>query len=373
MKKAIFVATIGNFFNFEKSDMQLLMSLGYEVHCAANFTNGNGSFFFNSSIKIHQVDFSRSPYSTNNIRAYKQLREIFRNDEFNIIHCHTPVGGIITRLAAKNLRNSNTKVFYTAHGFHFFNGAPVKNWVLYYPIEKICSKWTDVLITINTDDYRLAKEKMYAKKIYYIPGIGIDLEKFNRDISKRENMRKELGINNQCCMFLSVGELCDRKNHIAVIKALKSVKNENFRYYIVGEGKNEQQLRTLVSELELQDKIFLLGHRDDIQELCNACDCYIFPSIQEGLPVALMEAIACGCPVIASDIRGNRDLIMNSKYLFAPNDVKKLEELINLFLDENQRSVFEYEAEQNYIKLKEFEKTVVRHKMESIYKDNTND
>lgn len=369
MKKALFVATIGSFFNFEKSDMQILSELGYEIHCAADFANGDSHLKEEGLAVLHQIDFSRSPYSKQTLIAYKELKDLLEIERYDIIHCHTPVGGILTRLAAKKYRKCGTKIIYTAHGFHFYKGAPIKNWIIYYSIEKICSRWTDVLITINTDDYKIAKKKLVAKKVVYIPGVGIDLEKFSYSKDVRNKKRLELGLKDET-MLLSVGELCERKNHRAIINVLKQFKDENFCYFIVGEGSLDKELQNIVNSLGLENKVFLLGVRRDVAELCNAADLYLFPSYQEGLPVALMEAIACKCPVIVSDIRGNRDLVKNSEFRFPVNhESEKLYNLIAKNIRHFNRNNWTQEIENNYNVLKAFSKQAVQEKMRVLYKE----
>lgn len=369
MKKVLFVATVGNFFNFEKSDMDILEDFGYEVHCAANFYDGDSGLNETDNRILHQIDFNRSPYSKQTIVAYRQLKALLSTEHFDIIHCHTPVGGILTRLAARQYRNYGTKVVYTAHGFHFYKGCPFKNWIFYYSIEKLCSRWTDLLITINTDDYKIAKDKLLAKKVTYIPGVGIDLEKFSYSNEVRIKKRTELGLNNEI-MFLSVGELSERKNHRAVINVLKQLKDDNFKYFIVGEGSLDKELKNLINSVGLENKVFLLGFRRDVAELCNAADIYLFPSFQEGLPVALMEAIACKCPVIVSDIRGNRDLVKNSEFRFPVlSESEKLYDLLEKNIRQFNRNSWKKEIEDNYNVLNAFSKQAVQEKMRVLYKE----
>ena len=177
VKRVLFVATVGAFFDFERNDMKILQEMGYEVHCAANFSVSDLDDFQAEGIVRHQIDFARSPWTKTNITAYHELKSLMEKTSFNLVHCHTPMGGVLARLAAKKYRKKGTRVIYTAHGFHFFKGAPLKNWLLYYPAEWILAHWTDVLITINKEDYRLAKRFMKAGKVEYIPGVGIDMKR----------------------------------------------------------------------------------------------------------------------------------------------------------------------------------------------------
>ena len=215
-------------------------------------------------------------------------------------------------MIVRKIKNTNTRILYTAHGFHFFKGAPIWNWIIYYPIEKWLSKYTDTLITINKEDFNYA-QKFYSNEVCLIDGVGIDIKKYSNRKINISKKRKELHLKDSDIILLSVGELIKRKNHKIVIEAISKIKNPNIKYLICGSGKLEYELQTLVKKLNLEQQVFLLGFRNDIFEICSISDIFIFPSLQEGLPVALMESMACCLPVIASNIRGNRDLIHERK------------------------------------------------------------
>lgn len=260
----------------------------------------------------YNIPFERNPLKPGNWKAYKNLKKVIDEGVYDIIHCHTPVGAMLTRLAAKQTRKNGTKVFYTAHGFHFYEGAPAINWLLYYPVEKWLSNCTDVLITINKEDYERAKT-FKAGKVCYVPGVGIDLKKFNVGFIDKKQKRKEIGVTADEFVLLSVGELIPRKNHEVVIRAMSVLKQngnlDHIEYVICGRGAYEANLKKLAEELDVADNIHFLGYRNDISEICNCADVFVFMSHQEGLPVALMEAMACGLPAVCSNIRGNTDLI----------------------------------------------------------------
>lgn len=262
----------------------------------------------------YELPFERFPFHFNNIIAYRKLKKIIDTEEFDIVHCHTPVGAMIGRLACIRARKKGTKVIYTAHGFHFFKGASLTNWLFFYPIERLAARFTDLLITINQEDYNRAK-KFKAKEIVYVPGVGIDLQKFSADKKERKTKRQELGIRDDDIVFLSVGELIPRKNHEIVLRAIAELKdNVNYKhihYVICGSGILYDQLVKLTCELGIKEKVSFLGYRNDIAEICNVSDVFVFMSKQEGLPVALMEAMACGLPVVCSNVRGNTDLVKN--------------------------------------------------------------
>ena len=256
------------------------------------------------------------------MKSYKQLDYLMKKRKYDFIHCHTPIAGAIARLVA---HKNNIKVIYTAHGFHFFKGAPIQNWVLYYPIEKFLAKYTDILITINKEDYCRAKT-FKAKKVEYIPGVGVDIEKFKNCKVDVDKKKEELGIPKDAKILLSVGELSKRKNHEVVIKALSLIKNKNLVYIIAGSGGLKEQYIKLSKKLELDHQIILLGNRTDIPELCKISDIFIHPSIREGLGIAPLEAMASGLPLISSNVNGIKDYAKNgiTGYCIKPNDVHGL-------------------------------------------------
>lgn len=264
--------------------------------------------------QVFDIPFERSPLSRKNILAYKALKELLSYNTYDVIHTNTPVASVLTRMAARQYRHSGTKVFYTAHGFHFYAGAPLKNWLLYYPIEFIASCWTDILITMNQEDYRRAAN-LKAKEVRFIHGVGVDLERFDLKwtSAQREEFRQALGVSSDEILLFSVGELNKNKNHEVVIRAIGEMDHSKIKYFICGNGPLEAYLRDLIEELGLNDCVKLLGYRRDIPELNRAADIFVFPSLREGLPVALMEAMAAGNPVVASDIRGVCDLIEKNK------------------------------------------------------------
>lgn len=276
------------------------------------------------------VPFSRSPLKKQNLESFKIINNLIRLNKYDLIHCQSPIGGAITRLVAKR---NNTKVIYTAHGFHFYKGGPKINWLLYYPLEKYLSKYTDTLITINEEDYQIAKT-FCAKKVVHLNGVGFDSQKV--DMIKRENnsLKESLKISEKQQIILSVGELNKNKNHEIVIEALSKIPKDKYMYIICGDGKLNKQLHKLVRKYGLENNVRFMGFRKDVLEFYNIADIFIFPSFREGLSVSLMEAMSFGLPILASNIRGNIDLIDNGKggYLFNPSKKNELRSLIKKLL-----------------------------------------
>ena len=331
MKKALIVASVYGFIHhFERNDIKILQELGYEVTVASNLDNYKNELD-NLNVNLIHIPFQRSPFSLKNITAYRKLNKFLKKEKIDLIHCHTPIGGVIGRIAGH--KNKVKNIIYTAHGFHFFKGAPLINWLLFYPVEKYLSKYTDILITINQEDYKRA-QTFYTKKVKYIPGVGLDTEKIRNIIVDKKKKREELGLIEDNIVLLSVGELSKRKNHIIPIKALAQIKNnKNIFYLIAGVGPLENYLKEECKKLKIENQVKFLGFRKDIYELCKISDIYIFPSLQEGLPVALMEALCCNLPIICSNIRGNNDLVEDGKNGFlVKNNIDEYIKKINFLV-----------------------------------------
>lgn len=366
MMRILYVTTVGITMRFFRPFIQELLKEGHTVDIATNERESSVPDCYREwGCRVYSIPCSRSPFNKGNLDAIKEIRNIVTEGKYEIVHCHTPVAALCTRVACKNLRRSGLKVVYTAHGFHFYRGAPVKNWLIYYPLEKLASFWTDVLITINKEDFALAQRKMRAASVVYVPGVGIDMKKFDisgitpQQISQK---KQELNINPDEKVLLSVGELITRKNHESVIKALTMLPDRNWKYFICGNGELEDYLRQKIDAAGLSDHVFLLGFRHDIAEIFACTDLFVFPSFQEGLPVALMEAIAMQVPVISSRIRGSDELVPQ-EFTFSPTDAGTIAQLIRDVLSSDQAQVIE----RNYENLKNFELSVVNDQMKKIY------
>ncbi len=338
---------------------------GYEVHVAAKNDFINEPCIIPNCDKYYDVKFARFPFSKTNIKAYKQLKKLIQENNYDIIHCHTPVAGVLTRLAARN--SKNTTVIYTAHGFHFFKGAPLLNWLIYYPVERFCARYTDKLITINKEDYERAKRFSLRKngKVYYVPGVGINLEKIQNLKVDIKQKKKELGMSENTLILLSVGELNKNKNHETVLQALSELKDKNFIYLICGRGVLKEYLERKIQELHLENKAKLLGYRSDVIKILKTADLFIFPSKREGLPVSVIEAMATGLPVIASNVRGNRDLIAKEN-LFEPDDVAALTNLIKKQLEAIENKELK---KVNYANLEQYSLKNILKQMTEIYEE----
>lgn len=373
MKKVLFVATVvkTHIMEFHIPYLKMFKEMGWETAVAARNDYENPSdCVIPHCDTYYDIPFERNPLKPGNLKAYKKLKKVIDGGEYDIIHCHTPVGAMLTRLAAKKARKNGTRVFYTAHGFHFYKGAPAINWLLYYPVEKGLSRYTDVLITINKEDYERAKT-FKAGKVCYVPGVGIDLKKFNVGYVDKEQKRNGIGVTADDFVLLSVGELIPRKNHEVVIRAMSVLKQkgdlEHIEYVICGRGAYETNLKKLAEEMNVADHIHFLGYRNDISEICNCADLFVFMSHQEGLPVALMEAMACGIPAICSNIRGNTDLIEDGiTGLISNNTPEELAEAITKMRSDS--ALRDRLASAALKKIKRFDLSSVEDEMTKIYR-----
>lgn len=311
MKKVLYVTTVSRTINaFLIPHINMLLDNGYEVHCACSIDKPVDKELQRRGVKIFEVPFSRNPLGIGNIKAFIKLEELQRINDYDIVHVHTPIAAIYGRLLKLNF--PSLRIIYTAHGYHFLKGGSKLGWILYYPIEKIMAKFTDVTININKEDYEITKEKLKPKKCYLLNGVGLDLDKYKKLSSKEiQEKRKEFGLKDKDFVVLMVAEINKNKNHIQLINAMDILKDKypNIKVLCIGDGTLKESLEKQIILRNLQNNIFMLGYRLDVNKLINISDIGILLSRREGLPRNIMEFMACGRKVIATDIRGCRDLI----------------------------------------------------------------
>ena len=376
--KALMVASVASMIDqFNRENISLLQTMGYEVDVACNFEVGNTSSEervkrFRQELQKQEVGTFQLPIPRKilafsyMIQAYKQLKKMVEEKQYTLVHCHSPIGSVIARLACRKQRKKGLKLIYTAHGFHFFTGAPKKNWLIFYPIEKIFARYTDILITICSEDYQRARKKKLGKNIVYSPGVGIDVDKVKK-IDKKADKRLMLGIREKDILVLSVGELNQNKNHETIVRALKQLNRTDVHYVICGQGDKKEELERMAKQFGMEERLHLLGFRTDALEWMKVADLFAFPSYREGLPVSLMEAMAAGLPVVCSKIRGNVDLIKDGEggYMCEPMDVASFaENLSRLIKDAEQRKCM---GEKNQITVQQFDKSKVSEVMKKVY------
>lgn len=364
--KYLYVTTVSNTVNaFLIPHIKMLIDQGHSVDVACCIEQPIKDELLELGCQIYEVPFSRSVLKNKFNVIQKRLKEILDNNDYDVIHTHTPIASALIRYAARTYKN--IKVIYTAHGFHFFKGGPLLNWLFFYPVEKYLSKYTDKIITINQEDYYRAKQ-FGQNNIEFIPGVGYNVQQIEEDIYQIEDYYSEFDIQPNQVVMLSVGELNDNKNHETVLKALSESNINEYKYIICGDGHKKEILLNLIEELKLTGRVHLAGYRSDIPKIMNISDIFIFPSYREGLSVALMEAMATGLPVVCSNIRGNRDLIDNNfgGINVQPNDVAGFKDAIEeLYQNKEKRQNF---GEYNLEKVKKFSLEVVLQRLSEVYK-----
>lgn len=347
--KVLIVASVVSFIEwFNKENVDYLNKTRQcELHIACNFdymedTDEERTRAYIDKIKsegviLHNIHFARSPFSSQNIDCYKQLKAIIDENHFGLIHVHTPTVSILTRLAARKARKEGTTVMYTCHGFHFHNAAPKKNWMMFYPMERMMSRFCDYIVTINKEDFDRAKT-FHAPNVRYIPGVGVNINRIHDCKIDKKAYKREIGVPEDCVLILSIGEMIERKNHEVIVRALAKVQNPNVYYAICGKGPLREYLEQLANELGVGDRVKFLGFRKDIPELCNTADISAFPSRIEGLGLAGIEAMAAGVPLVSSNVHGILDYVIDGKtgYAIDPDDVDGFSKAISTLADDEE-------------------------------------
>lgn len=371
--KILFVATVRSHIGqFHMPFIRELKARGVEVHAAFKDNSADKPGLDLSAIdKTFEVPFERRPLRPNNIKAYRELKKIIDGNDYDAVHCHTPMGAVITRLAAKSARKKGTKVIYTAHGFHFFKGASIKNWMLFYPVEKYLSKYTDCLITINSEDCELAyKKKFRAGKIYKVHGVGVELDKFKAvDADEKARLRAEYGYDGDTFIMIYPADLSVRKNQPMLFDALQKIaeKNKNVKLLLPGQPIRLEEYKRMISERGIADNVEFLGYRRDINNLVGLSDLSVASSFQEGLPINLIEAMAMGNAIVATDVRGNNDAVEDgvNGYLVPVGDSDLMaEKILELMNDREKLRTF---GENGLDMVKDFSTENVNREMLTIY------
>lgn len=367
MKKVLYVTTVSRTINaFLIPHINMLLDNGYEVHCAFSIDKPVDKELQRRGVKIFEVPFSRNPLGIGNIKAFIKLEELQRINDYDIVHVHTPIAAIYGRLLKLNF--PSLRIIYTAHGYHFLKGASKLGWILYYPIEKIMAKFTDVTININKEDYEITKEKLKPKKCYLLNGVGLDLDKYKKLSSKEiQEKRKEFGLKDKDFVVLMIAEINKNKNHIQLINAMDILKDKypNIKVLCIGDGTLKESLEKQIILRDLQNNIFMLGYRLDVNKLINISDIGILLSRREGLPRNIMEFMACGRKVIATDIRGCRDIVCNYNVgtLVKVGDYEETARAIEKYYILNNKS-FEVSEE-----IKKYDIETINSELLKIYED----
>lgn len=367
--KVLLTATVqSHICQFHKPLAEVLHAHGCEVHVAArdNLTEKNG-LKLDFVEKVYNVPFSRSPKSIDNLIAYKQLKQIIQKGNYDVIHCNTPMGGIVTRLAARKVRRNGTKVIYTAHGFHFYKGASKKNWIIFYPIENFFSRLTDTLITITHEDYEFARRKFHCN-VTHIYGVGVDEERYYPvDKEEQLKLKEELGFAENQKIILCVGELLPNKNQKMAIDMMQEVvkKNPNVKLLLAGNGPERENLENEIEICKLKDNVIMLGYCTCLEKYQKITDVLVACSHREGLPINLVEAMLTGNPVVASINRGHRELIESGRNGYLVKDKEAMSRRVIELLDDNRKKIKMGAAARVYAKNYSFKN--VKNELDKIY------
>lgn len=367
--KILYVTTISNTLNaFLTPHIEELTKVGHVVDIACKIEQPLNQNLLKSTRNFIEIQFNRSPRKNNFLGLIRQIRKLVLKEEYDIVHTHTPVASAVVRLACKGIEK--TKVFYTAHGFHFLKGGPLFNWLTYYPIEKFLSRYTDTLITINNEDFSIAQRKFKMKHLYLINGVGVDLEKFHPvSVDEKLVIKKRLGLEVDKKYLICIGELNTNKNQILLINMMEAIskQREDLVLLLVGSGQLENKLQQLVIDKGLEQFIQLLGYRKDIADLLRASDLALSSSKREGLPVNLIEAMATGLPLIVTDCRGNRDLVENNRngFIVPINDELAFVNSIIEILEDKQ--LMDQMSKESQKMVKKFDKGLVESSILETY------
>lgn len=372
--------------HFNKDNIRILQDMGFHITVAANFKDGNSSSkerieSFKSELKAQGIEYIDLPIPRSvtqigkTIKSISILRKYIHSNPCRIVHTQTPFGGVVGRLAARKARKQGKcKVIYFVHGFHFFHGAGIKNYIIYYNIEKILARYTDCLITLNNEDYLAAKNKFHHRNVRYVPGVGVDTDAIATLPVNKTTVRKRFGIPQDKHIVLSVAELIPRKNVEGCIRAFAGANRTDTVLVICGKGILMDSLKQLCTNLGIRDRVIFAGYRTDVLDLYRTADLFLFTSFQEGLPVAIMQAMAAELPIIASDIRGNRDLLGKDScspcadYLIPVSDIDSFTKKMNEVLD-NPTLAKTLGTENRNMCKKQFDIRIVHDEMTKIYQE----
>ena len=370
MKKKALICTalVGFVKGFLLNDVHTLQSLGYEVHCAANDRYESADFLAENDVVFHPVEFSsKKPLSRETWNSFQTIKRLLAEEHFDVLHVHTPIPGVVCRVAAQKYRKSGMKVIYTTHGFYFHSGSGRKTWLVYHTIEDAMSRLSDAIITINREDYSAA-QKMHSGSVFYIPGVGVDLEKYSSAEGDRCRLRESLGIGPEDFCILSIGELSRRKNQIVVAKALAQCNVPNAVLLLCGRELEESGCKRELEEYcaENHVRVIFAGFRNDIPQVCKAADIGTISSTREGLGLSGIEMLAAGLPVVGSRTHGIVDYIQDgvNGFLADPNRPEEFAGAIEKLWPEATREAFSSGCLES---VREFDISRSRKKMAEIY------
>ncbi|RSL31916.1 glycosyltransferase family 1 protein [Salibacterium salarium] len=371
--KILYTATVSSMVNsFLVPHIQLLTLQGNTVDIACNVDEAINPELTRSGCIVHDIEFQRSPLKKENIKAFRKIKKLVMEENYELIHAHTPVASFLTRFACRNMPWIST--LYTVHGYHFFKRSPLKNWLLYYPVERLVSRWTDGLITMNEEDYISARRMTLRKDgaVYKVNGVGVDMDRFTAQTRQQRNsLRKIYNYKEEDFILVYAAELSYRKHQDVLIEAVHLLKTKisDIKLILAGEGDMEDSYKRQAVNLNVENNIEFLGHRDDISNLMMIADAAVSSSRQEGLPVNVMEAMATGLPLVVTDCRGNRDLVKNGEngFVIENHNVNQFADAIHTLYESRNLSAQYGQHSRKIMEVYSLEKVIKQ--MDDIYSD----
>lgn len=331
--KILYVTNITRTVNtFFIPHMNMLVDEGYNVDCACKI---DGEIKLdkkniNKKINFYNVPFTRNPLNFKNIIAFLKLYSLQKKNKYDFIHVHTPIAAVYTRLLKRFF--PSIKMIYTAHGYHFYKNSSKLSWIIYYNIEKYLSKYTDVLITINNEDYEISKN-FKCNKLIKMHGVGVDFSEF-KCINENEKIkiRKSIGLEEDDFVIIMVGEHNKNKNQIQLIRTIRSIQDSypKIKAIFIGDGELIEKNKLYIKKNNVKNAN-ILGFRKDVSELINISDILCSLSYREGLPKNIIEGLACGKVIIASNIRGNNELVEDGENGYLVNGDNLKEKIVDLY------------------------------------------
>lgn len=367
MKKILFCAsTVSHINNFHLPYLKAFHDMGYEVHVAANETVP-----IKWADQVFALSFDKNLLSPKNVLAIFQARKLLKAQHYEKINTNATLAGVVMRVAAMFVKH-RPRVYHISHGYLFNLDSGLKKYQYLIP-EKIVARVSEVVMVMNHEDLEIAKKyKLYEDKLYYIDGMGVDPSRF-KPVSPQEKgeQKKQMGFASDDFIFVYAAEFSKRKNQKLLIEAFAKSRLERAQLLLAGDGKTLDECKQLAKQLGQTDRIHFLGYVNDVPNLYTACDAAVSTSLIEGLPFNIIEAMGCGLPVVASNIKGHRELVdqdVNGLLFQAQNEQELITCLKEIYIwDHDQRSLY---GQAGNKKSKKFLLDSVSDRVVNIYTEN---
>nr|BCB22625.1 glycosyl transferase, group 1 [Erysipelothrix rhusiopathiae] len=371
-KTCLIVTTVGiTIKTFLIPHIEYLKKNGFEVILASNFSDSSAEELIvieSANCELVNIEFSRNPLNiSKHVQSNRQMSQLIKSRHFDKIFVHTPIASFITRKVA---RKSDCEVTYFAHGLQFYKGGSKLSWVIFEPMERLASKWTQNIITMNQEDYNYFQGlKRKKTKVIKIPGIGLSKSFVDKiEISKNDSIKTNIEIEDDDVIILSIGELNKNKNHILMLETMKKIVsiNNKVKYFIIGVGPRYEEYETFIKNHNLENNVELLGYINNVVPYIVRSNLVVSCSFREGLPISIIESMALGKPVLASNIRGHIDLIKDDLFLYELKEDKidLFNKVLNLI---NNKQLLDKQGKFNQIESSSYKIDNVLSSLREIY------